>query len=278
MGHPYRAGIAMVDAPAEIEADNLEARRRAEPIIAAAGEIEGAPGLEADLAEVNRLGAAVDARVRAEVDRWLDAGKIVGVVGGDHSVALGAIEAHASRHPALSVLHVDAHADLRVAYEGFERSHASIMHNVLERTAVERLVQVGVRDLGVAEHATITESDRIRTHFDAHLAERRLAGDTWAAQCEAIVRDLTETVYVSFDIDGLDPKLCPHTGTPVPGGLSFAQARFLLAAVAESGRRIVGFDLSEVAPGPDGDEWDGNVGARILYQLVGWTLRSREPS
>jgi agmatinase len=82
-------------------------------------------------------------------------------------------------------------------------------------------------------------------------------------------------VYLSFDIDGLEPALCPHTGTPVPGGLNFAQAGFLLRALARSGRRLAGFDLVEVAPGPAGDEWDGNVGARLLYKLIGHALATR---
>jgi agmatinase len=100
-------------------------------------------------------------------------------------------------------------------------------------------------------------------------------GESWAAQCETIVESLPGKVFVSFDIDGLDPAHCPHTGTPVPGGLSFSQAVFLIAAVVRSGRVIVGFDLNEVAPGADGDEWDANVGARLLYKLIGWTLRSQ---
>jgi len=79
-------------------------------------------------------------------------------------------------------------------------------------------------------------------------------------------------VYVSFDIDGLDPALCPHTGTKVPGGLSFQMATSLLAAVVQSGRKLVGFDLTEVAPAQDGSEWDENVGARILYKLIGWSV------
>jgi agmatinase len=83
-------------------------------------------------------------------------------------------------------------------------------------------------------------------------------------------------VYVSFDIDGLDPALCPHTGTPVVGGLSFPEASGLLRTLVESGRRIVGFDLNEVAPDPeDRSEWDGNVGARVLYKEIGFALRSQ---
>jgi agmatinase len=91
----------------------------------------------------------------------------------------------------------------------------------------------------------------------------------WPAQINEIVDSLPDKVYISFDIDGLDPRFCPHTGTPVPGGLDFHQAVALIKAVALSGRRIIGFDLNEVAPGPD--DWDANVGARMLWQLSLWT-------
>ncbi|HYC76539.1 MAG TPA: arginase family protein, partial [Planctomycetota bacterium] len=117
---------------------------------------------------------------------------------------------------------------------------------------------------------------RIRTWFDADLAAARFRGETWAQQVARITEDLPQEVYVSFDVDGLDAVYCPHTGTPVPGGLSFHEASFLLGEVVRSGRRIVGFDLNETAPGPDGDPWDAIVGARMLYKLIGWTLRSEQ--
>jgi agmatinase len=151
------------------------------------------------------------------------------------------------------------------------------MYNVARKLpAVARLVQVGIRDLGDAEAACIEGAGgRIVTHFDAHQKARRWEGETWARQCEQVAQDLPREVYLSFDIDGLDPALCPHTGTPVPGGLSFEQATYLIGAVVKAGKRIVGLDLNEVAPGPNGDEWDANVGARMLYKMIGWSLRSR---
>jgi agmatinase len=226
---------------------------------------------------VDVLSAELNDWLHHETTTWLEQGKLVGVVGGDHASPFGAIQAISERHPGMGVLHLDAHADLRDAYEGFTWSHASIMHNVVTRLArVARLVQVGIRDLGSAEHAMIQGSGgRIVTFFDAELAARRFTGETWTTQCARIVDHLPHEVYLSWDIDGLDPTLCPHTGTPVPGGLSFAMACHLLRVLVESGRRVVGFDLNEVAPGPDGDEWDGNVGARLLYKLIGWALRSR---
>lgn len=276
-GRPYEAGIAMLDVDPEIAAWNAEACAAAEPVIAAGGEVAGDAELEARLARVNALSAQLDERVGAIAKAWLDRGKIVGVIGGDHATPFGSIAAHAARWPGLGVLHLDAHADLREAYEGFTSSHASIMHNVAERIpGVARIVQVGIRDLSEEEHARIHgSSGRISTLFDAEIARRTFEGEPFAKIARSAIQKLPKHVYLSFDIDGLDPALCPNTGTPVPGGLSFQQVAALLAYVEESGRTIVGFDLTEVAPGPDGDEWDGNVGARLLYKMIGFTLRSQ---
>jgi agmatinase len=201
----------------------------------------------------------------------------VGLIGGDHAAPYGSIKAHAERYPGLGILHIDAHADLRLAYEGFVDSHASIMRNVAERLpGVAKIVQVGLRDLAEEEHLYILQSgSRIEALYDAELAARLFDGEPFSQIAASLVNKLPGDVYVTFDIDGLDPSLCPHTGTPVPGGLSFRQATHLLATIVKSGRRIVGFDLNEVAPGPEGDEWDGNVGARMLYKLIGFALRSR---
>jgi agmatinase len=278
LGRIYAPGIAMLPIPAEVRHLDAEARAAALPVIEAGGVDENAgPALRAALDRVNELSARVNAWVDAEAERWLAKGKFVAVLGGDHSVPLGAIAAHARRFPGMGVLHLDAHADLRVAYEGFTYSHASIMFNVCaEVPGVSRIVQVGVRDFGEREARFIGESDgRIATFFDGDLQRRLCGGATWDALCREIVEHLPEHVYLSWDIDGLDPVLCPHTGTPVPGGLSFAQAMHLLRAVVSSGRRIVGLDLVEIAPGPDGDEWDANVGARLLYAMIGFALRSQ---
>ena len=171
----------------------------------------------------------------------------------------------------MGILHIDAHADLRQAFEGFTWSHASIMYNVQDRIPnVSRIVQVGIRDMGLTEARLIDSSGgRIVTFFDPDLAGRLARGEPFARIAEEIASLLPAQVYISFDIDGLDPALCPHTGTPVPGGLSFHQATGLLAALVRAGRTIIGGDLDEVAPGPRGEEWDANVGARILYKMIG---------
>ena len=276
-GRPYEAGIAMLPEDPQFHVWNEAARAAADPVIAEGGVWPDQPELAACAEEVDRIGAAVNERVYQTVKAWLDRGRLVGLVGGDHSTPFGAIQAASERWPGLGVLHIDAHADLRVAYEGFTWSHASILHNVLARLpGVGALVQVGIRDLCEEEYLAIEAGQgRVWTHFDLRLAEARAGGQTWAAQVAEILRPLPDQVYITFDIDGLDPVLCPHTGTPVPGGLSFSDAVTLIQAVVQSGRRIVGFDLNEVAPGPDGDEWDANVGARMLYKLIGFALMSQ---
>ena len=278
LGEPWRAGIAMLDIPGEVEEWNRAARADAEKIIEVGGRIGDDQALAAALARVNDAGARLNRHVYETVDRYLRAGKLVGVLGGDHSVPFGAIARMAESHDAFGVLHVDAHSDLREAYEGFEWSHASIMYNVVRKIPqVRKLVQVGIRDFAKTEVDVVArEAGRVVVHHDAMLAERGFAGETWREICDGIVAELPKRVYVSFDIDGLDPKLCPSTGTPVPGGLSFQQAAYLVKRNVQSGATIVGFDLNEVVPGPDGDEWDANVGARMLYKLCAWTLASQK--
>jgi agmatinase len=221
---------------------------------------------------VNEYGDAVNEWVYATAKSLLDAGKMAVTLGGDHSVPFGAIRAYAERYPGLGILHLDAHADLRDAYEGYTWSHASIFHNVMTKIGgVARLVQVGVRDLGAAESRMIeTSQGRIVTFFDPDLAARKEQGTAWSAIADEIVAALPQTVYLSWDIDGLDPTLCPSTGTPVPGGLSWNEAIGLLRAIVRAKKRIVGLDLCEVAPGET--EWDANVGARLLYKMIGFAL------
>ena len=217
------------------------------------------------LARINAAGAAFHAELEKCAADWLSKGKKLVTVGGDHSVSLGPIRALASRR-SFSVLHIDAHADLRVSYEGFEHSHASIMHHVKEIPAVRSLVQVGLRDVSPDEASEIARNPKISAFFDWEIRRATALGESWSRQCQRIVERLEENVYLSLDIDGLDPRYCPGTGTPVPGGLEMWELFFLLEEVERSGRRFVGADLVEVAPS-NGSEWDANVGARLLFQI-----------
>src|SRR5262249_14983889 len=153
---------------------------------------------------------------------WMEQDKIVGVVGGDHSVSFGAIRAASERWRELGILHVDAHADLREAYEGFTWSHASILYNVHERIPhLGNIVQVGIRDFGVAEANRIEAWGNVTAFTDHEIAWELGSGESWMRIAARAVRPLPENVWVTFDVDGLDPSLCPRTGTPVPGGLSW---------------------------------------------------------
>jgi agmatinase len=272
-GKPYAAGIAMLDIPTEVQAWNEKAHALLHRALLDKTHA-GHEALAAAKTSVNALCEKLNHWVYATCAGLLSQGKLVGVLGGDHSTPFGNIQAHAEKFPGMGVLHIDAHADLRVAFEGLTFSHASIMHNVLERLPeVSKLVQVGVRDFGEAEVARIrSEPQRIQTFFDVDIAEHRMEGLPMHALWARVAAALPQHVYVSFDIDGLEPSLCPNTGTPVPGGLSFHEACSLLKALVSAGKRVVGFDLSEIAPGDS--EWDANVGARMLYKLAGWGVKS----
>ncbi|HSA01797.1 MAG TPA: agmatinase family protein [Candidatus Paceibacterota bacterium] len=275
---PYEARLHLLPESEEVRAKGKAAKAQAARIIATGGRIEGHPELEAALAEVNSACAWMNSYVHKEISRLLEAGKIPALIGGDHSTPFGAIQAVAERQSDLGILHIDAHSDTRRAYEGFTWSHASIMFNVLDRIpGVHRLVQVGIRDFCEQEWDFCqSQKDRVRVFWDAQMCRRKLEGRSWASLADEIVAALPRNIWVSFDIDGLDARFCPHTGTPVPGGLEFAEANYLLRAAVKAGRTLVGFDLNEVAPDPEGaDEWDANVGARMLYKLTGWTLASQ---
>ena len=204
---------------------------------------------------------------------YFDKNKIVALLGGDHSTPLGLMQAVAERNDSFAILHIDAHADLRDAYEGFDYSHASIMFNALKIPQVSKLVQVGIRDYCQAEYDVIQNSKgRVVTFFDRDIKNKQYEGATWVTICNEIIAQLPDDIYLSFDIDGLDPKLCPSTGTPVAGGFEFEQVLFLIEKLVAANKRIIAFDLNEVTPG--GDEWDANVGARLLYRIANMAAKS----
>lgn len=227
------------------------------------------------LKEVNEGGAFLNGWIYDQTKALLDKGKLVGVLGGDHSVPLGFFKAIAEKHGDFGILQIDAHCDLRRAYEGFNYSHASIMYNALEEIPrIAQLVQVGVRDYSADEWEYIRNSNfRVITYFDREIKQRQFEGDTWKYIAEEIVSKLPQKVYISFDIDGLDRKLCPHTGTPVPGGFEAEEVFYLFRKVIESGRQLIGFDLCEVGVNSDND-WNANVGARVLLKLCNLMIAS----
>jgi len=204
----------------------------------------------------------------------LDKGKLVGLLGGDHSTPLGFFKAIAEKNGDFGILQIDAHCDLRIAYEGFNYSHASIMYNALnEINQLQRLVQLGVRDYSGDEWEYIRNSNyRVVTYFDKEIKNRMYEGQSWKLIAEEIVSKLPDKIYISFDVDGLDPKLCPHTGTPVQGGFETEQIYYLFSKIIQSGKKVIGFDLNET--GVSESDWDANVSARILFKLCNLLVTS----
>jgi agmatinase len=231
------------------------------------GEINENQFLKKTLVDVNTGTKVMNEWVYNQTLALLNKGKLVGLVGGDHSTPLGYFKAIGEKKGDFGILQIDAHCDLRDSYEGFKYSHASIMYNALnEVPQLQKLVQVGIRDYCEEELDYIAASNgRVVTFFDKNIKERQFEGETWRNICDTIIETLPQQVYISFDIDGLDPKLCPHTGTPVPGGFEAEQIFYLFKRLVASGRKLIGFDLNEVSTSHD--EWDANVGARILFKL-----------
>lgn len=226
------------------------------------------------LKEINQGSLFLNDWVYEQTKEIMSKGKLVGLLGGDHSTPLGYFKAIAEKVGDFGILQIDAHCDLRKAYEGFNYSHASIMYNAIEQIPqLVKLVQVGIRDYCEEELDYMNASEgRIESYFDKDIKERQFEGDTWKMIVDEIISKLPQHVFISFDIDGLDPKLCPHTGTPVQGGFQTDQIFYLFKKLLQSGRKIVGFDLNEV--GVSNDEWDENVGARVLYKLCNLMIAS----
>ncbi|MDQ3048795.1 MAG: agmatinase family protein [Bacteroidota bacterium] len=272
----WKIGLAMDPVSDDIASKSESLRRKSEKYITMLEE-GVTPDQNEEMEEVrttiNAECVKMNNWVKTKALSFLNKNKIVALLGGDHSTPLGLMQALAEKNESYAILQIDAHADLRDAYEGFEFSHASIMFNAIKIPQVSKLVQVGIRDYCEAEFDLIKNSNgRIHTFFDRDIKHKQYEGATWAAICAEIIAQLPDKVYLSFDIDGLDPKLCPSTGTPVAGGFEFEQILMLIEKLVDSGKQIISFDINEVAPG--GDEWDANVGARLLYRIANLSAKS----
>ncbi|MCJ8283336.1 MAG: agmatinase family protein [Rivularia sp. ALOHA_DT_140] len=264
----WKQGIFMMEIPQDILDKNKYYRQQAATIIERLEQgqpLTDEPNLTFLLAEINQSCEDINKWLFDKSQKAINENKKVAVIGGDHSSPLGYMQALAKKYSNYGILHIDAHADLRNAYEGFEFSHASIMYNAMKIPQLSKLVQVGLRDICQDEVETIKQSNnRIVAYYDSIVKQKLYSGNTWIDLCKEIVSHLPEQVYISFDADGLDPKLCSNTGTPVPGGLELEQAFCLIREVVNSGRKIIGFDVCEVGDA----QWDGNVGARIVLKLA----------
>jgi agmatinase len=274
----WKTGFAMAEIPGNIKRMNEQLSKLSSAIVAALEkgvDISKSPELQKKLKQVNTGCCELNDWVNQETQKHLNKNKLIAMVGGDHSVPLGYLQTLSEKHNNFGILQIDAHADLRKAYEGFEFSHASIMFNALKIPQISKLVQLGIRDYCEEEFILIGKNNkRISTFFERDIRSSMYEGVSWKNICKKIIAELPQKIYISFDIDGLDPKLCPNTGTPVPGGFELQELYYLFEMIAEAGKKIIGFDLCET--GISKNEWDENVAARILYKLANVMAKSNK--
>jgi agmatinase len=213
---------------------------------------------DAPVEEDRTPGDMVEA-VREKISNHLAGNRFTVVIGGEHSVSTGAVQAHARKYPGLTVLQLDAHSDLREEYEGSKYNHACVMARVRECCPI---VQVGIRSMDVSEKPSM-ESDRVFFAEDIH-------GDTgWI---DRVVSQLSEQVYVTIDLDVFDPSIMPSTGTPEPGGLLWYDVLALLRTVC-CRKSVVGFDVVELCPIES--NWAPNfLAAKLIYKLLSYKFKA----
>lgn len=188
-------------------------------------------------------------------------GKFLFGLGGEHSISSGLVRAVMTRHKRLSVLQIDAHLDLRDTWEKSKHSHACVMRRIVDLGA--RIVPVGIRNISLEEHRFLK-----RRKIEPVTARQCHSDDDWL---DRVLNALSETVYVTIDIDGFDPSFAPGTGTPEPGGLDWYQVTGLLRLVAAE-KNVVAADITEVMPIP-GQAVTEFLAARLAYKLITYTQK-----
>jgi agmatinase len=192
----------------------------------------------------------------------LSEGKFAVTLGGEHTISSAVIKAHLESYPDMGVLQIDAHSDLRDTYEGSKYSHASIMARVAEFLDPTKIHQVGIRALCSEEYKFITENN-VNTYFASAIRQGDY-GEDWISR---LVDKLPQDIYLTFDVDGLDPSIMPSTGTPEPEGLYYTEATDIIRTIKKAGKRIVGFDVVELAP-IQGVTHPDILTARLIYKIL----------
>lgn len=200
---------------------------------------------------------SMTAAVKAAVTKGIQDKKLVSLFGGEHSISIGSIQAHKAAFPNLTVLQIDAHADLRPSYHGSECNHACALHWASKNT---NLIQVGIRSMDISEKEHM---DYGKTFFAQTCHEQD--DQEWM---DRVLELCTEDVYITIDLDGFDPSVLPSTGTPEPGGLHWYQTLRLLKSVIEK-RRLVGFDIVELAPNPE-EKASDFVASKLYYKILSY--------
>lgn len=207
--------------------------------------------------------------IRQSVRRELDRNKMVVCIGGEHTIAIGPAQAYTERFGDISILHFDAHSDLRQVYEGSPYSHGCSMARIYDFN--RNIVQVGIRSQG-KEEADFIKEHRIATFYDVAIKQGRYGpGTSWH---EAVIERLHDEVYITFDCDFFDPSLIPALGTPEPGGFGWDETLALLRKLSLE-KRIVGFDINELSPAPPYIHSQFII-AKLIYKLIGYIVTGRE--
>lgn len=197
---------------------------------------------------------------KAKTKELIDSGKFVVTIGGEHSVSIGPIQAHAERYKNMSVLQIDAHTDLRDSYEGSKNNHACVMARAQD---ICPIVQVGIRSMDVGEKERL-DPNRV---FWAH---RITKCDKWM---DSAIDLLTENVYLTVDLDGFDPSIMPSTGTPEPGGLMWYETLTFIRKVIEK-KNLVGFDVVELCPNPLEKSSDF-LATKLVYKILSYKFAKK---
>ncbi len=202
--------------------------------------------------------------IRIQVDGLLRMGKFVVTLGGEHTISIAPIQAHYKYYPDMSILHFDAHSDLRDSYEDSKYSHACFMARVIEFYPPDNVVQVGIRAQCI-EEAQIIKEKGIQT-FYASAIRRNLHGDNWQKK---VVDALSDEIYITFDVDYFDPSVIPSTGTPEPDGFLYNETLEIFREINKQEKRIIGFDVVELAP-IESLHHSNLTTARLVYKLLNY--------
>jgi agmatinase len=204
--------------------------------------------------------------IYSDVKKLLEMDKFIVTLGGEHTISFAPIKAHFEKYPNMSVLQFDAHSDLRDSYEDSKYSHASVMARVCEIFPTNKITQVGIRAQCIEESKFIKENN-INTFYSSGIRTGKY-GEDWI---ETLVNGLSNEVYITFDVDGLDPSIMPSTGTPEPEGLFYSDVLEIFRRIRSKGKNIIGFDIVELSPIENLHYPDLTV-ARLIYKLLNYSF------
>ena len=199
--------------------------------------------------------------VHQETKKYIKKNKFVTIFGGEHSISIGTIRAFNEMFPSLTVLHIDAHADLRQSYEGTSYNHACAVYEASQTT---NLIQVGIRSMDIIEKTVMDED---KTYFAHEMA----IDDTWM---DSAIDQMTDNVFITFDLDAFDPSILPSTGTPEPGGLLWYETLEFLKQVFTE-KNVVGFDIVELCPNSKEKSSDF-LAAKLYYKMLSYKFMNEE--